>query len=73
MRRKEANQTVESLSSFQVRPIPTMAASKTARKNKKQKAQVLTSSPVKNQQVNKFQNINTKKTKIAEIAGSAAV
>lgn len=71
MRRREANQTVESLPSFQVRPIPTMTAPKTACKNRKQKAEVLMSTPVKNQQANKIQNINTKKTKIAEIAGSS--
>lgn len=46
MRCIKVNQAVKRLSPFQIRPIPTMAAPKTARKNKRQKVEVLTSSSV---------------------------
>lgn len=36
-----------SITPFQIRPIPTMAAPKTGRKHKRQKSEVLTSTPVK--------------------------
>ena len=61
--------TIKSLSPFQVRPIPIVAAPKTARKNKRQRAEVLTSSPIRIQQASKFQKVDNKKVKIVEIAG----
>lgn len=42
-----------SLTPLQIRPIPTMAASKTGRKHNRQKSEVLTSTPVKAEQENK--------------------
>ncbi|GBP54643.1 hypothetical protein EVAR_35905_1 [Eumeta japonica] len=53
-----------SLTSFQTRPIPTMAAPKTDRKHKRRKSEVLTSTPVKAEQALKFQKANNKRTKI---------
>uniref|UniRef100_A0A2H1VWF9 SFRICE_015897 n=1 Tax=Spodoptera frugiperda TaxID=7108 RepID=A0A2H1VWF9_SPOFR len=58
-----------SLTPFQIRPVPTMAAPKTGRKHKRQKSEVLTSTPVKAEQALKFEKANIKKTKISELAG----
>lgn len=58
-----------SLTPFQIRPIPTMATPKTGRKHKRQKSEVLTSTPVKAEQALKFRKPNNKKTKISELAG----
>lgn len=45
-----------------------MAAPKTGRKHKRQKSEVLTSTPVKADQAI-FKKVNNKKTKISELAG----
>lgn len=60
-----------SLTPLQIRPIPTMAAPKTNRKHKRQKSEVLTSSPVKAQQAEKFKKAIDKKTQISGLAGSS--
>lgn len=53
---------------MQIRPIPAMAASKTNRKRKRQKSEILTSTPVKAKQAIKYEKLNKKKTKISELA-----
>ncbi|CAH0721671.1 unnamed protein product, partial [Brenthis ino] len=58
-----------SLTPFQIRSIPTMAAPKTGRKHKRQESEVLTSTPVKAEQAFKFKKANIKKTKISELEG----
>lgn len=60
-------------SPFDVRPIPKMAAPKTTRKNKSQKAEHLTSTPFKNEQQMKFLKVTEKKTKIEELASKKKV
>ncbi|CAH0720660.1 unnamed protein product, partial [Brenthis ino] len=59
-----------SLTSFQIRSIPTMAAPKTGRKHQRQESEMLTSTPVKAEQALKFKKANIKKTKISELEGS---
>ncbi|CAH0721769.1 unnamed protein product, partial [Brenthis ino] len=58
-----------SITPFQIRSIPTMAAPKTGRKHKRQESDVLTSTPVKAEQALKFTKANIKKTKISELEG----
>ncbi|CAH0727543.1 unnamed protein product, partial [Brenthis ino] len=59
-----------SLTPFQIRSIPTMAAPKTGRKHQRQESEMLTSTSVKAEQALKFKKPNIKKTKISELEGS---
>lgn len=64
---------VANLTPLQIRPIPTMAAPKTNRKNKRQKSEILTSTPVKAEQAAKYIKVNKKKTNISELASSSKI
>ncbi|KAJ8728552.1 hypothetical protein PYW07_006248 [Mythimna separata] len=56
-----------SLTPFQIRPVSTMAAPKTGRNHKRQKSEVLMSTPVKAEQALKLEKANIMKTKISDM------